>query len=104
MESFGAPGVKDEYVVVIKERNGTSFEIQRIVSAGGRAEKEKLVLACCGVDASLMEYREIHGFLRDNREAVTVSYVDKNDLLRLILSTGVFSGTEKPGTCGGHHQ
>ena len=43
-------------------------------------------------------------FLRDNREAVTVSYVDKNDLLRLILSTGVFSGTEKPGTCGGHHQ
>ena len=43
-------------------------------------------------------------FLRDNREAVTVSYVDKNELLRLILSTGVFSGTEKPGTCGGHHQ
>ncbi len=199
VESFGAPGVKDEYVVVIKERNGTSFEIQRIVSAGGKAEKEKLVLACCGVDASLMEYvcsynksndaynvfiknyeleddpygalnldiisgqsfdlidlsalsaeeygrrgiledlsgyfdsnefvdsyvkaiqsdGKIYGisptfflysllgdqsgvgdkpgwstekfmaFLRDNREAVTVSYVDKNDLLRLILSTGV---------------
>lgn len=42
---------------------------------------------------------KIAGYDKKSRLQVTVNGKEEE-----IGGTGVFSGTEKPGTCGGHHQ